>query len=145
VLAVIALALVLGSVKQTVPYPPTRARDALRTISPYRSTGFAYVDVHDLPVDLVTPGPVRVLENYEVRLSGGYQGINGYDPVAAAHELDRACGTIAAIVGVDPQILAKALAHVDCQVVSKKVNRFHTAQVWDDTVILRLGPRAPRG
>jgi hypothetical protein len=145
--AVVGLALVAGAARATVVYPTTRAREALRTITPYKNDGFAFVANHDFPIDLVAPGPIRVVENagsttnYSVELSG-FHGIHANDPLIAAYELDRACGSNAAIVGVDPKTLTEAFPHMHCQVLTERVNRRHTSEVHDDTVILRLGPRA---
>ena len=61
--AVLALALVAGAAKATVVYPATRAREALRTIAAYKNNGFAYVANHDFPIELVAPGPIRVVKN----------------------------------------------------------------------------------
>ncbi len=133
--------------KQTVLYPTTPAREALRTISGVQDRRLRVRRQPRLSCRPRGAGPdpgrgePNVDDELQRRAERGYHAIKGNDPdrrgVGARSSLRRT----AAIVGVDPETLAKAFPHMHCRVLTGSVNRRHTTEVHDDTVILRLGPR----
>ena len=144
---IVALTLVGLAWHSTAHYPTTRARLALQTVETVRGQPVRYVVDGDFPVDLVAPGPIRILKSshtttgFTVAFSGQLRVLHINTPAIAARELRRACGRTAAIAGTDVERLSKLLPLIGCRVIHEQQVVYSGAAVFDATVVLRFGPR----
>jgi hypothetical protein len=106
----------------TKGYPQTRAERAVSAlVRAERSGGRTFVAWNDWPVDLLLPGPLRIVDDrdsdsqFSVVLDRQPRTLHADDHDVAARELRTACGRTATIVGVTEDDLAAILPSVGCR------------------------------
>ncbi|MGZ8763795.1 MAG: hypothetical protein ACXW2Y_10780, partial [Acidimicrobiia bacterium] len=118
---VVVLLVGAGVARDADGYPPTRARAAVTAIvRAARSGEPTYVAKNDWPVDLLLPGPIRIVDDrnsesqFSVVLEGRPRTLHVEDVPRAARELRGACGHTATIAGVTTESLRPILPRVGC-------------------------------
>ncbi len=149
VVTVAAVALAAVAWNRAASYPTTHSRAALETLVQASAHGPAYIAYQDDPIDLVAPGPIRIvndrtsLQGYSVAgVGGGLRILHLYPGDVAARELRPACGHTAAIAGFDIQAVEAVLPLVGCRALQRHVDTHGTARVDDDTIVVTFAPAA---
>jgi hypothetical protein len=95
--------------------------------------------------------PVRIVTDHDTLQGWIVAGFGSGSPLRvlhlnspdlAAQELRPACGRTATIAGGDQRALTATLPLLGCKVLSRSTNTWGTAELDDDTTVLKFGPAA---
>jgi len=146
-IGVVVILLGVGLARDAKGYPPTRAQAAVTAIvKAARSGDPTYVAHNDWPVDLLLPGPIRIVDDrnsesqFSVVLGSRPRTLHVEDPPLAARELRGACGQTATIVGVTTESLRPILAKVGCLSTDLQFFTNGTGLPHDNVVTVTLAP-----